>query len=234
MCCLHNVPVVIPFLLVSLLSQPCLQAVAVFLFNLGVSSLAQSFDTLINEPSNFVQKLALNVPGTFSFFSSFMLIRALPENAGQLLHGFGVAVFWAFRKLAPTERTRERLLDDTSYEYSSRVPVHSMAVLICMVYSAVTPVLPVIGLLYMCMAYLQTKYCVTYMTTEQFQAGGLMWLQMHSHIMSALLISQVTRQDCLGPFDLLPETLYRGTSTASKTSCSETVLSQTKSSFPPH
>lgn len=87
------------------------QFVAVFLMNLGVAALSKDFETIVDEPSTFLTKLAQNVPGAFAFFTSFLLVRALIESSVLLLDAPGAILFWLFGKLAPTPRTRERLLD---------------------------------------------------------------------------------------------------------------------------
>ena len=60
------------------------------------------------------------------------------------------------------------------------------------------PPTPQIGLVYMCMATVETKYVVAYMATSAFDTGGAMWLQFRSHVLSAVVILQILAIAVLG------------------------------------
>jgi hypothetical protein len=68
------------------------------------------------------------------------------------------------------------------YRYGYRIPIHSLTAVLALVYGAISPVVPLAGMLYMATAMVETKYGVGYQTTPAFQTGGLMWPVFVSHI----------------------------------------------------
>lgn len=105
------------------------------------------------------------------------------------------------------------------------MPVHSTTFLICVVFSFITPILPIVGLVYFTMARNYAAYNLTYMSTPQFNAGGLMWTNIHAHVMAALVTLQLIAtfsfglKEAPGPSALsfvlvLPTVLYWKSSTA--------------------
>ena len=91
------------------------QAVAVFLFNLGVSSVISDAGALFDRPVSYTGRLVNNVPITAPFFVSYIFVRALLENATLLLRIPDLLVYLATRAIKSTDRARARMLSSLSY-----------------------------------------------------------------------------------------------------------------------
>ena len=173
------------------------QYVTVFIFSLGVSSVAQGFEAILADPTTFVAQLAHNIPAAEGFFLSYLLTRAFAENLGLLLDAFSASKYVFQDRLAPTPRARALLWTHITYDYGARIPVVAITCLLALVY-ANSPMVPAVATIFALSARLESSYRLIMMATPAYQTAGRMWPAFLSSLMAGLVSRQVLLVAMLG------------------------------------
>lgn len=168
------------------------------LFNiLFVCSLSKAFWGIlfnaINNPQTIVSLLGEKLPKGANFFIIFIIYR-IQGPASELASIAGIAIGWLKRKfLFKTKRQiwdYEHTTDPLNYGLVYPLPL--LIFTIISVYSCISSLIMIPGILYFFVAYINQKNNILYRNVKRWENNGVYYNLIFNRIIFALLISQLT------------------------------------------
>uniref|UniRef100_A0A0D9WVH0 CSC1/OSCA1-like 7TM region domain-containing protein n=1 Tax=Leersia perrieri TaxID=77586 RepID=A0A0D9WVH0_9ORYZ len=168
----------------------------VFNVFLGVtitSTLFKSLTTIIDNPTGIVNMLANSLPGSATFFLTFVALKFFVGYGLELSRLVPLIIFHLKRKyLCKTEDDVRAAWAPGDLGYNTRVPNDMLIVTIVLCYSVIAPLIIPFGVAYFALGWIIAKNQVLRVYVPSYESYGRMWPHMHTRIIAALLIYQTT------------------------------------------
>ncbi|KAL5198421.1 hypothetical protein ABZP36_001933 [Zizania latifolia] len=168
----------------------------VFNVFLGVtigSTLFSALTTIINNPPGIIKMLANSLPGSATFFLTFVALKFFVGYGLELSRLVPLIIFHLKRKyLCKTEDDVKAAWAPGDLGYNTRVPNDMLIVTIVLCYSVIAPLIIPFGVAYFSLGWLIAKNQVLRVYVPSYESNGRMWPHMHTRIIAALLIYQTT------------------------------------------
>ncbi|VAH55279.1 unnamed protein product [Triticum turgidum subsp. durum] len=157
------------------------------------SSLFSALEKVIKNPTGIFMTLATRLPGTATFFFTFVALRCFVGYGLELSRLVPLIIFHLKRKyLCKTEDEVRAAWVPGNLRYNTRVPNDMLIVTIVLCYSVITPLILPFGVAYFALGWLIAKNQVLRVYVPSYESNGRMWPHMHTRIIAALMIYQAT------------------------------------------
>ncbi|MBA0694581.1 hypothetical protein Goari_004863 [Gossypium aridum] len=163
---------------------------------IGVTIGGTLFDTLKSveeEPNSLVPLLAKSLPGNATFFITFVALKFFVGYGLELSRIVPLIMYHLRRKyLCKSEAEIREAWFPGDISYATRVPSDMLIITIVLCYSVIAPMIIPFGVLYFALGWLVLRNQALKVYVPSYESYGRMWPHMHTRIMGALLLYQVT------------------------------------------
>ncbi|KAL6647064.1 hypothetical protein ACP70R_014501 [Stipagrostis hirtigluma subsp. patula] len=157
------------------------------------TTLFSSLTTLINNPPAIVGMLARSLPGSATFFLTFVALKFFVGYGLELSRLVPFIIFHLKRKyLCKTEDELRAAWAPGNLGYNTRVPNDMLIATVVLCYSVIAPLIIPFGVAYFALGWLIAKNQVLRVYVPSYESNGRMWPHMHTRIIAALLLYQTT------------------------------------------
>ncbi|KAI5055700.1 hypothetical protein GOP47_0029616 [Adiantum capillus-veneris] len=168
----------------------------VFNVFLGVTiagSLLNSLNDFLNDPSSIVELLSKSLPLQATFFISFVALKFFVGYGLQLSRIVPLIIFHLKRKyLCKTDEEIRDAWAPGSFNYATCVPADMLVLTITVCYSVLAPAILPFAIIYFGLGWLLMRNQALNVVVPRFESGGRMWPHIHSRILAALFLAQLT------------------------------------------
>ncbi|XP_050233811.1 CSC1-like protein ERD4 [Mercurialis annua] len=163
---------------------------------LGVTlggTLFDSLKTIEDDPNSTVPMLANSLPGSATFFLTFVALKFFVGFGMELSRVVPLIIFHVKRKyLCKTEHELKEAWKPGDLSYATRVPGDLLIVTLVLSYSIIAPLIIPFGIVYFGLGWLVLRNQALKVFVPSFESYGRMWPHIHTRILAALLLFQVT------------------------------------------
>lgn len=161
-------------------------------YTLG-STLFKSLTTIINHPAEIVNMLAKSLPGSATFFLTFVALKFLVGYGLELSRLVPLIIFHLKRKyLCKTEEEVRAAWAPVDLGYNTRVPNDMLIATVVLCYSVIAPLIIPFGVAYFALGWLIARNQILRVYVPSYESYGRMWPHMHTRIIAALMVYQTT------------------------------------------
>ncbi|KAA8514884.1 hypothetical protein F0562_018063 [Nyssa sinensis] len=161
-------------------------------FTVG-GTLFNTFKAIGKDPSSAVTILATSIPGNATFFLSYVALKFFVSYGLEMSRIIPFIIYHLKRKyFCKTDAELKEAWRPTDFDYVSKVPEDMLIITIVFCYSVITPIIIIFGVLYFALGWIVSRNQVLNVNTPSYESNGRMWPHMHTHILAALLLYQVT------------------------------------------
>eukprot|EP00249_Psilotum_nudum_P005543 c18984_g1_i2 orf=173-2383(-) len=168
----------------------------VFNVFLGVTiagTLFNSLEKLIKSPTSIVSLLSQSLPPQATFFITFVALRFFVGYGMELLRLVPLVMFHIKRRfLCKTEEEIKEAWAPSPISYATTVPGDILILTITFCYAIIAPMILPFAIVYFALGWLVMRNQVLKVYVPAFESGGRMWPHIHSRILAALFVSQLT------------------------------------------
>lgn len=168
----------------------------VFNVFLGVTiagTLFSSLSSLIAHPTSIVSLLSSSLPQQATFFISFVALKFFVGYGLTLSRIVPLIIYHLKRKyLCKTEEETRDAWAPGSFSYATCVPADMLIFTITVCYSVIAPAILPFAIIYFGMGWLLMRNQALNVAVPSYESGGRMWPHIHSRILAALFLSQLT------------------------------------------
>lgn len=169
-----------------------------FVIVLG-EALLDDLDTIIDRPRFLIDQLANKVPSSGVFFATFILLQCLIPLPLLMSGIVRVILRCIFLKLAKTERQKRKARSSGNLFQYFRYSGQTMLILfLCIMFSSLSPIVLVAGVIYFSLAILVFKYQILYATYQPWDGGGFLFTGSFWGTVIGMLIKQLVVVAILG------------------------------------
>ncbi|CAM0905340.1 unnamed protein product [Alopecurus aequalis] len=157
------------------------------------SSLFGALKTIIDNPTGIVTMLGNSLPGSATFFLTFVALKFFVGYGLELSRLVPLIIFHLKKKyLCKTEDEVRAAWIPGDLGYNTRVPNDMLIVTIVLCYSVIAPLIIPFGVAYFALGWLIAKNQVLRVYVPSYESNGRFWPHMHTRIIAALMIYQAT------------------------------------------
>eukprot|EP00246_Nothoceros_aenigmaticus_P015537 TRINITY_DN651_c0_g1_i1.p1 TRINITY_DN651_c0_g1~~TRINITY_DN651_c0_g1_i1.p1 ORF type:complete len:746 (-),score=124.95 TRINITY_DN651_c0_g1_i1:589-2826(-) len=175
----------------------------VFNVFLGVTiggSLFSSGKAIAKDPGSIVSLLATSLPPSATFFITFVALKFFVGYGLELSRFVPLILYHLKRRfLAKSEKEIEDAWAPGCMDYTTAVPNDMLVITIALCYAVIAPLIIPFSILYFAFGWLVLRNQALKVYVPDYESGGRMWPHIHSRILAALFVSQLTN---LGYFAL--------------------------------
>ncbi|ONK65174.1 uncharacterized protein A4U43_C07F34450 [Asparagus officinalis] len=168
----------------------------VFNVFLGVTitgTLFSSLKTIINHPSGIVSMLAKGLPINATFFLTYVALKFFIGYGLELSRLVPLIMFHMKKKyLCKTEDEIKEAWAPGDLSFATRVPNDMLVVTIALCYSVIAPLIIPFGAIYLGLGWLIARNQALKVYVPSYESYGRMWPHMHTRIIAALILYQIT------------------------------------------
>lgn len=168
----------------------------VFNVFLGVTiggTLFQSLKQIEKDPNSIVNLLGNSLPPNASFFISFVALKFFVGYGLELSRLVPLVIYHVKRKyLCKTETELKQAWAPPSFGYATKVPNDMLIVTIALCYSVIAPMILPFAILYFSVGWFVLRNQALNVYVPSYESNGRMWPHMHTRILAALILSQIT------------------------------------------
>lgn len=163
---------------------------------LVVSVSSAAFKTLQTNFSNvgsYPTILAQNIPKAANYFFSYMIIQALSTSASTLLQ-IGTLIMWFILPKLFDSTARQKWKRNTTLPgvaWGTFFPVYTNFACITIIYSVVSPLILLFGIITFSLLFLANRYNMLYVTQFRSDTGGLVYPKAINQTFTGLYIMEV-------------------------------------------
>ncbi|XVE51668.1 hypothetical protein DITRI_Ditri02bG0059900 [Diplodiscus trichospermus] len=144
-------------------------------------------------PNSIVSLLAKSLPGNATFFLTFVALKFFVGYGLELSRIVPLIIYHLKRKyLCKSEAEIKEAWFPGDLGYATRVPGDMLMITIVLCYSVIAPVIIPFGVLYFALGWLILRNQALKVYVPSYESYGRMWPHMHTRIIGALLLYQVT------------------------------------------
>ncbi|XP_039167491.1 CSC1-like protein ERD4 isoform X2 [Eucalyptus grandis] len=152
-----------------------------------------TFKTIEKDPNSLLTILGATLPGNATFFLTFVALEFFVGYGLELSRIFPLIIFHLKRKyLCKTEAEVKEAWYPGDLGYATRVPEDMLVVTITLCYSVMAPLIIPFGVLYFGLGWLILRNQALKVYVPSYESYGRMWPHMHSRILAALVLYQLT------------------------------------------
>nr|CAD1819626.1 unnamed protein product [Ananas comosus var. bracteatus] len=174
-------------------------------------TLFSSLKSILNHPTQIVPLLGRSLPGNATFFLTFVALKFFVGYGLELSRLVPLIIFNLKKKfLCKTEAEVKEAWAPGDLGYATRVPNDMLIMTIVLCYSVIAPLIIPFGVVYFGLGWLVARNQVLRVYVPSYESNGRMWPHMHTRIIAALLVYQITmlgfiilKEFCYAPF-LIP------------------------------
>ncbi|KAI7901241.1 uncharacterized protein BX663DRAFT_515369 [Cokeromyces recurvatus] len=165
----------------------------VLLFITVTSTLFKSQRDIIEDPTKIANIFASKLPEVAPFYINYTVLQGIMLCPIQLLQIGPILVQLFYRTfLCKTPRDYAEVFAPRMYNFGWGYPVPVFMFVVILVYSTISPLILVFGVIYFAMSYLVCKYQLLYVYFHSYEVAGRMWPMVFSRIIIGLLIFELT------------------------------------------
>ncbi|XWS12313.1 hypothetical protein CRYUN_Cryun37aG0079000 [Craigia yunnanensis] len=156
-------------------------------------TLFSTLKTIENDPNTLVPLLAKSLPGNATFFLTFVALKFFVGFGLELSRVVPLIIYHLKRKyLCKSEAELKEAWFPGDLGYGTRVPGDMLIITIVLCYSVIAPVIIPFGVLYFALGWLILRNQALKVYVPSYESYGRMWPHMHTRIIGALMLYQVT------------------------------------------
>ncbi|KAG0798769.1 hypothetical protein G6F22_003893 [Rhizopus arrhizus] len=165
----------------------------VLLFITVASTLFKSQKDIFEDPTKIANIFASKLPEVAPFYINYTVLQGIMLCPIQLLQIGPILVqkFYCFF-LCKTPRDFAEVYAPRMYNFGWGYPVPVFMFVVVLVYSTISPLILVFGVIYFAMCYLVCKYQLLYVYFHSYEVAGRMWPMVFSRIIIGLIIFELT------------------------------------------
>ncbi|XP_075513648.1 CSC1-like protein ERD4 [Primulina tabacum] len=157
------------------------------------SSLFTELKTIEKKPRSIIDILATNLPGSATFFLTFVALKFFVGYGLELSRIVPLIIFHLKRKyLCKTEAEVREAWAPGDLGYTTRVPGDLLIATIVLCYSVIAPIIIPFGVVYFGLSWLVFRNQVLKVYVPSYESYGRMWPHIHNRIIAALFLFQLT------------------------------------------
>ncbi|KAK4517834.1 uncharacterized protein ATC70_001180 [Mucor velutinosus] len=165
----------------------------VLLFITVASTLFKSQKDIFEDPTKIANIFASKLPEVAPFYINYTVLQGIMLCPIQLLQIGPIIVQQFYRTfLCKTPRDYAEVFAPRMYNFGWGYPVPVFMFVVILVYSTISPLILVFGVIYFAMSYLVCKYQLLYVYFHSYEVAGRMWPLVFSRIIIGLLIFELT------------------------------------------
>ncbi|CAL9162008.1 unnamed protein product [Musa hybrid cultivar] len=167
--------------------------VNVFLGSIIAGTAFEQLNSFIHQSANEIPKtIGVSIPMKATFFITYIMVDGWAGIAGEILR-LKPLIFFYFKNLflVKTEKDREKAMDPESINFATSEPQIQLYFLLGLVYAAVTPFLLPFILVFFALAYVVFRHQIINVYDQKYETAAAFWPDVHGHIITALVISQL-------------------------------------------
>ncbi|KAH7661151.1 Calcium-dependent channel 7TM region putative phosphate domain-containing protein [Dioscorea alata] len=169
---------------------------------LGVTisgSLIDSLKTILNHPKQIVPLLGASLPGSATFFLTFVALKFFVGYGLELSRLVPLVIFHLKKKfLCKTEAEVKEAWAPGDFSYGTRVPNDMLIMTVVLCYSVIAPLIIPFGVVYFSLGWLIARNQALKVYIPSYESFGRMWPHMHVRVLAALVIYQITMLGYIG------------------------------------
>ncbi|XP_043700776.1 CSC1-like protein ERD4 isoform X2 [Telopea speciosissima] len=163
---------------------------------LGVTvggTLFGTLKTIEKNPNDAIPILGNGLPANAAFFVTFVALKFFIGYGLELFRLVPLIIFHLKRKyLCKTEAELKEAWAPGDFGYATRIPNDMLIVTIVLCYSVIAPIILLFGVVYFGLGWLILRNQALKVYVPSYESYGRMWPHMHSRILAALIIYQIT------------------------------------------
>ncbi|CAO3679118.1 unnamed protein product [Rhizopus stolonifer] len=165
----------------------------VLLFITVASTLFKSQKDIFEDPTKIANIFASKLPEVAPFYMNYIVLQGIMLCPIQLLQIGPILVqqFYCLF-LCKTPRDFAEVYAPRMYNFGWGYPIPVFIFVVVLVYSIISPLILVFGVIYFAMSYLVCKYQLTYVFFHSYEVAGRMWPMVFSRIMIGLIMFELT------------------------------------------
>ncbi|KAK1369010.1 Early-responsive to dehydration stress protein (ERD4) [Heracleum sosnowskyi] len=169
---------------------------SVFNVFIGVTlggTLFSTFKTIQKSPDDIIPLLASSLPGNATFFLTFVALKFFVGYGLELSRIIPLIIFHLKRKyLCKTEAELKEAWTPGDLNYGTRIPSDLLILTIVFCYCVIAPIIIPFGVVYFGVGWLVFRNQVLKVFVPSYESYGQMWPHIHTRIVAALILFQVT------------------------------------------
>uniref|UniRef100_A0A2P2MKK1 CSC1-like protein ERD4 n=4 Tax=Rhizophora mucronata TaxID=61149 RepID=A0A2P2MKK1_RHIMU len=156
-------------------------------------TLFTTFKKIEKDPNSIVPLLANSIPGNATFFLTFVALKFFVGYGLELSRMVPLIIYHLKRKyLCKTEAELKEAWSPGDLGYATRIPGDMLIITIVLCYSVISPLIIPFGVVYFGLGWLILRNQALKVYVPSFESYGRMWPHIHTRILAALLLYQVT------------------------------------------
>ncbi|KAF3946877.1 hypothetical protein CMV_026905 [Castanea mollissima] len=156
-------------------------------------TLFSTFKSIQNKPDSLPDLLAAGLPLNATFFLTFVALRFFVGYGLELSRLVPLIIFHLKKKyLCKTEAEVKEAWFPGDLKYGTRFPGDMLIVTIVLCYSVIAPIIIPFGVVYFGLGWLILRNQALKVYVPAYESYGRMWPHMHTRILAALILYQIT------------------------------------------
>uniref|UniRef100_A0A5B6ZDY0 CSC1-like protein ERD4 n=2 Tax=Davidia involucrata TaxID=16924 RepID=A0A5B6ZDY0_DAVIN len=156
-------------------------------------TLFSTFKTIQKKPNSIVTLLGTSLPNNATFFLTYVALKFFVGYGLELSRIVPLIIYHLKRKyLCKTQAELKEAWSPGDLGYATRFPGDMLIITIVLCYSVIAPIIVPFGVLYFGLGWLVLRNQVLKVYVPSYESYGRMWPHMHTRILAALLLYQVT------------------------------------------
>lgn len=168
----------------------------VFNVFLGVTIAGTLFDSLndlINRPKSIISLLSKSLPPQATFFITFVALQFFVGYGLALSRMVPLILYHLKRRyICKTQEQIQKAWFPGPFRYATCVPADMLIFTITLCYAVIAPTILLFAIVYFALGWLIKRNQALNVVVPSYESGGRMWPHIHSRILAALLLSQIT------------------------------------------
>jgi hypothetical protein len=142
----------------------------------AASQIAVQLTQLASSPISIVPILGKAIPLQQNFFIQFVLVNGLMTASLKIVNFVGLALHLIFRMISgKTPRGKAEVYTASLVDYITDIPFHTFIFLLVIVFSGLSPLMLLVGLVFYLSHYFADRYVLLYSKKTKWDSGGLLW-----------------------------------------------------------
>ncbi|XP_062160531.1 CSC1-like protein ERD4 [Alnus glutinosa] len=156
-------------------------------------TLFTTLKTIEKNPNSTIDLLATGLPGNATFFLTYVALKFFVGYGLELSRIVPLIIYHLKRKyLCKTEAELKEAWCPGDLGYGTRFPGDMLVVTIVLCYSVIAPLIIPFGVVYFGLGWLILRNQALKVYVPAYESYGRMWPHMHTRILAALILYQVT------------------------------------------
>lgn len=156
-------------------------------------TLFDSLKAIEKDPNSIVDVLASSLPGNATFFLTFVALRFFVGYGLELSRLVPLIIYHLKKKyLCKTEDELKAAWTPGDIGFATRVPRDLLVITIVLCYCIIAPIIIPFGALYFALGWLVLRNQALKVYVPSYESYGSMWPHIHTRLVAALVLFQVT------------------------------------------